>query len=243
MLKDALVGLSSDRLREEVEQMQTEMHASILNLGARKAFISLCGRLRGLLDAATAKSLEIREMLAASFAKLNSEFGFGLAMPKAPELDRFVRELSLIERNYVQYLGLTQALRLSQPKFMEQFRRMLVSKLRVVFENATGELELWSKSASAQVDAQLRERRRSFRRRREALERIQSAAGELELRITEIEKQDHRLHQFLARVGDLSSALREAAGPQFDSDTGLLTIDLPLNDDEPVPVLLRQAQG
>jgi hypothetical protein len=242
MLKDTLIGLSSDRLREEVEQMQVEMHASILNLGARKAFIGLCTRLRHLLEGGTAQSAEIREMLAASFAKLNSQFGFGLAMPKAPELDRFTRELSLIERNYVQYLGLTQALRLSQPKFMEQFRRMLVSKLRVVFENATGELELWSKSASAQVDSQLRERRRSFRRRREALERIQNAAGELEQRIVEIEKQDQRLHQFLARVGDLSSALREAAGPQLDSDTGLLTIDLPL-DDEPVPVLLRHAQG
>ena len=163
-------------------------------------------------------------------------------MPKAPELERFAGELSLIERNYVQYLGLTQALRLSQPKFMEQFRRMLVSKLRVVFENATGELELWSKSASAQVDAQLRERRRSFRRRREALERIQSAAGELEQRIAEIEKQDQRLHQFMARVGDLSSALREQAGPSVDSDTGLLTIDLPLSD-EPVPMLLRHAQA
>jgi len=242
MLKDALIGLSTDRLREEVEQMQVEMHASILNLGARKAFIGLCTRLRHLLEKATGQGEEIREMLGASFAKLNAEFGFGLASPKAPELERFTRELSLIERNYVQYLGLTQALRLSQPKFMEQFRRMLVSKLRVVFENATGELELWSKSASAQVDSQLRERRRSFRRRREALERIQSAAGELEQRIGEIEKQDQRLHQFLARVGDLSSALREAAGPQLDSDTGLLTIDLPL-DDEPVPMLLRHAQG
>ena len=47
---------------------------------------------------------------------------------------------------------------------MEQFRRMLVSKLRVVFENASGELELWNKAASAQIDSQLRERRRSFKR-------------------------------------------------------------------------------
>jgi hypothetical protein len=242
MLKDALVGLSSDRLREEVEQMQVEMHASILNLGARKAFIGLCKRLNRLLEAATAKGNEVRDMLAASFTKLNAEFGFGLAMPKAPELERFGAELNLIERNYVQYLGLTQALRLSQPKFMEQFRRMLMSKLRVVFENATGELELWSKSASAQVDAQLRERRRSFRRRREALERIQSASGELEQRIAEIERQDQRLHQFMSRVGELSLALREQAGPMLDGDTGLLKIDLPISD-EPVPMLLRHAQA
>jgi len=100
--------------------MQVEMHASILNW-VRASLHRPCTRLRGLLDAATARASKSAEMLAASFGKLNAEFGFGLSMPKAPELDRFVRELSLIERNYVQYLGLTQALRLSQPKFMEQF--------------------------------------------------------------------------------------------------------------------------
>jgi hypothetical protein len=245
MLKDTLIGLSSDRLREEVAQMQAEMSASLLNLGAKKAFIGLCNRLRELLGSAQMRGNEIRDMLGASFAKLNSDFGFGLALPKGPELDRYGRELALIERNYVQYLGLTQALRLSQPKFMEQFRRMLVSKLRVVFENASGELELWSKSASAQVDSQLRERRRGFRRRREALERIQNAAGELEQRIGEIESQDHRVHQFLTRVHELAAALREApALPGFatESGDGLLRLHLPASD-EPAPMLLRRAQA
>jgi hypothetical protein len=242
MLKDTLVGLSSDRLREEVERMQAEMHASLLNLGAKKAFIGMCVRLRDLLDAALGHVDEIREMLGASFGKLNAEFGFALALPKGPEIARFSEELTLIQRNYVQYLGLTQALRLSQPKFMEQFRRMLVSKLRVVFENASGELELWSKAASAQVDSQLRERRRSFRRRHEALERIQNAAGELEQRIGEVEMQDQRLHQVLARVLELSAALREQDAPQDALDIDLLTLNLPASD-EPAPVLLRHAQA
>jgi hypothetical protein len=245
MLKDMLVGLSSDRLREEVAQMQAEMSASLLNLGAKKAFVGLCKRLHGLLDAGQASGNEIRDMLGASFAKLNTDFGFALALPAGPDLDRYSSELALIERNYVQYLGLTQALRLSQPKFMEQFRRMLVSKLRVVFENASGELELWSKGASAQVDSQLRERRRGFRRRREALERIQSAAGELEQRIAEIEAQDQRLHQFITRVGEFTAALRQHSESQpmpLDDagDVGLLQLNIPASD---APVRLRQAQA
>lgn len=247
MLKDTSIGLASDRLREEVARMQAEMSASLLNLGAKKAFIGLCKRLRALLEAAQSGGNEIRDMLSASFAKLNAEFGFALSMQKGPDLERYTRELELIERNYVQYLGLTQALRLSQPKFMEQFRRMLVSKLRVVFENASGEIELWSKGASAQVDSQLRERRRGFRRRREALERIQSAAGELEQRIAEIESQDQRLHQFIARVGELAGGLREFSESQpmpldEPSEDGLLHIDLPLSE-EPAPMLLRHAQA
>ena len=215
MLKDALVGLSSDRLREEVSEMQTAMNASLLNLGAKKAFIALCGRLRVLLTGAQHLNVEVRDMLGASFARLNAEFGFSLALGKAPDMARYSRELDLIERNYVQYLGLTQALRLSQPKFMEQFRRMLVSKLRVVFENASGDLELWNKSTSSQVDSQLRERRRNFRRRRESLERVQTAASELETRLGEIESQDERLQSQLNRTRQLLEALREqaCAGP------------------------------
>ena len=118
----------------------------------------------------------------------------------------------------MQYLGLTQALRLSQPKFMEQFRRMLMSKLRVVFENASGELEMWNKSASAQVDSQLRERRRSFRRRRESLERIQAAAGELETRMAEIEAQDQRLQGFGARAASCSKRCASRPAPRRCGD-------------------------
>lgn len=244
MLKDSLSHLSNDRLREEVAQMQADMRASILNLGAKKAFTALCKRLRGLLQRAQGGADELRDMLQGSFGKLNAEFGFGLSLVKGPDLSRWTQDLELIERNYVQYLGLTQALKLSQPKFMEQFRRMLVTKLRVIFENATSEVELWSKGATAQVDSQLRERRRNFRRRREALERIQSAAGELEQRIAEIQMQDDRLHQYLARVVELTSALRaESDAGQPDTvpreDDELLHIDLPLAD-EPVPVLIRQ---
>lgn len=243
MLKDALVGLSSDRLREEVGEMQAAMAASLLNLGAKKAFVALCQRLRGLLDQATRHSREIKDMLGASFTKLNAEFGFSLALNPGPDMDRFAGELNLIERSYVQYLGLTQALRLSQPKFMEQFRRMLMSKLRVVFENASAELELWNKSASAQVDAQLRERRRAFRRRREALERIQAAASELETRLSELGEQDARLNGFMARCVGLADAMRRDArgGPRGELGS-LIELDLPL-DDEPEPALLHRLHG
>jgi hypothetical protein len=234
MLKDVLVGLSSDRLREEVGRMQSEMGARLLNLGARKAFVGLCERLRALLTAAQQGSDEVRDMLVASFALLNAEFGFALSLSGGPDLGRYLDELALIERNYVQYLGLTQALRLSQPKFMEQFRRMLVSKLRVVFENASGEIELWSKAASAQLDGQLGERRRGFRRRREALERIQGAAGELEQRIAELEGQDRRLNQYVSRVVELTTALRVPA----PAETGHVACmpDEPPAGDAPAPV-------
>ena len=243
MLKDMIVDLSSDRLRDEVAEMQTTMGSSILNLGARKAFVALCDRLRGLLAQAQRRNGEIKEMLNATFGKLNAEYGFSLTTAKPIDFDRFASELQLIESNYVQYLGLTLALRLAQPKFMEQFRRMLVSKLRVVFENASSELELWNKAVSAQVDAQLRDRRKGFKRRRETLEKIQTAAGELESRLGELEGQDQRLQFFQTRTAELAEALREHAfAAPLATDASLIEMDLPLFDDA-VPVEAEQRQA
>jgi len=216
MLREVLRGLSSDTLRSEVAAMQSAIGLRPLNLGARQAFNTLCARLRDALAAAAAHADEMRQMLDASFAQLNAEFGFAFALGAPPTLQRFTEELALIDRNYSRYLGLSQAWRMATPGFAEQFRRMLLSKLRVVFESTAGELELWSKSASSQIDVQLRERRRAFKRRREALERIQAAAGELEQRIAEVQAQDERL-------GELQQQLDRVAEDVLAVARGLLS--------------------
>jgi methyl-accepting chemotaxis protein len=211
MLKDALVGIASDKLREPVDRFQEALSGSFLQLGAKKAFTEMCAQLRRIIEVAQVRSNEIHAMLSPTFAKLNAEYGFGLSLDPAPDLLRFAEDLSTIERNYVQYLGLGQAIKLAQPRFQAQFRRMLVSRLRVVFENASGELELWNKTASAQVDTQLRERRRTFKRRQESLERIQTAAGELEERLGELQSQDDRTQQIQSRLTSLVDAINEQA--------------------------------
>ena len=193
MLKSALGRITTQVLRSEVGAMQSALGARPFNLGGRAAFRTLCDRSKAALAAAQKQADEIREMLDASFMQLNAEYGFAFAKQAAPELQRFERELDLIDHNYSRYLGLLQAWRMASPGFMEQFRRMLLSKLRVVFESASSELELWSRTASHQVDQQLGDRRRAFKQRREALQRIQSAAGELEQRIAEVEAQDAQL--------------------------------------------------
>lgn len=216
MLREVLAGLSGTVLREEVDRMQTEARATLFNFGAKKAFIALCARLRERVVQARARDQELHDLLQASFQQLNSEFGFALTLTRPPTLENCERELTLIERNYAQYLGLSQALRLSEPRFMEQFRRMLLSKLRMAFENAGGEVELWHKSASNQVDSQLRERRRGFRRRREGLERVRAAAGDLDQRIADLESQDAGWGQLATKLHALCAGMCELAQASLD---------------------------
>ncbi|MDE1997628.1 MAG: dynamin family protein [Burkholderiales bacterium] len=219
MLKDALAELSSERLRQEVDVLQQVLGGSWLPLGAKKAFVDLCARLRALIEQAQQRSEEIHSMLVASFAKLNAEFGFSLVADVPLDVRKYADDLNLIERNYVQYLGLSQAFRLAQPGFQEQFRRMLISRLRVVFETVSNDIELWNKTASAQVDGQLRERRRNFKRRYETLDRIQSASSELDTRLQEVQAQDERILQLQTRLGALVEELVHVAqGPSGEPE-------------------------
>ena len=59
----------------------------------------------------------------------------------------------------------------------------------------------------AALDAQLRERKRSFSRRIEAIDRIQNAANNLEERITEIESAEEHLVQLEHRLRELTDKL------------------------------------
>ncbi|MDE2400384.1 MAG: dynamin family protein [Burkholderiales bacterium] len=217
MLRGALIDLSSERVRQEVDVLGQVLGGSWLPLGAKKAFVELCSRLRLLIEQAQQRNDEIHSMLVASFAKLNAEFGFSLLAESQLDVRKYTEDLVLIERNYVQYLGLSQAFRLAQPGFQEQFRRMLVSRLRVVFETISNDIELWNKTASAQVDGQLRERRRNFKRRYESLDRIQSASNELDARLQEVQGQDERVLQLQTRLNTLVDELVA----QAQSEVGL----------------------
>ncbi len=215
-----LSHLSMDILREELKKMQAAMDARLFNRGARSAFADLVLRLQEALQRAEGAAQELQRMLDGSFQQLNADFGFAFVLGPPPSIAVFQDELRLIENNYGKYLGMTQAWRKAAPGFTEQFRSMLQSKLRVLLEDAAGEFDLWSRGAQSQVDVQVRERRHGFARRREALQRIEVAAGDLEQRIEQVLVQEEQLATGLARIDALidKTLTLARAGPQADAE-------------------------
>lgn len=192
--QDTLAILSGERLRAEVSEMRSAAAgAQFFAMGARKSFEGMFQRLGAALDAAQAKTGEMQQMLDASFRQLNAEFGFAFTVDSPPDLKRYHAELDLIAQNYGRYIGFSQAWRLAVPGFIEQFRRMLLSKLRLVFQQASSTIAAWGQAAVAQIEHQLRERRKGFQRRRWSLERIQSVAGDLDAHIGQVEAHDTHL--------------------------------------------------
>lgn len=207
LLREVFNLLSTPTLKGELAELTHALKQPGIKLGVKKAYGQAFSRLRESLQKSQVTSGEIHSMLVGSFKQLNAEFGFSLQAPKEPELTRFGQDLDLIERSHLQYLGVGNILKLSQPEFSERLVRALSTRLRVVFESALGEVELWNKSAASQLDAQLRERRRNFGRRMEAIERIQSAASGLDERIGEIAVQETALNELDDKLTELTSHL------------------------------------
>jgi hypothetical protein len=154
---------------------------------------------------------EIQVMLAATFRQLNADHGFSLQAPTEPPMTAYLHDLDMVERSHLQYLGIGNAFRLAQPEFADRLVRALSTRLRTIHETALGDIELWSKSAASQLDAQLRERRRNFSRRLEAIDRIQQASGGLSDRIGEIEAQGSALGQLNRKLSELTDYLLTAS--------------------------------
>jgi hypothetical protein len=212
LLKEIHSTLGSRALKAEMAQLTDALLQKGLKLGVKKAYGETFERLRANLSKVQSLCTDIQTMLTATFKQLNAEYGFSLQAINEPSLDLFRMELDMAERSHLQYLSISNVFKLAQPEFADRLVRALSSRVRTTHESALAEVELWSKSAAAQLDAQLRERKRNFSRRIEAIDRIQQAAGGLEERIAEIENNEAQIDQLSLKLAEFTSYL--VANPQ-----------------------------
>jgi hypothetical protein len=203
MLRDVFELLGSGALKNELAALNTALRQPGIKFGVRKAYSKTFDRLREVLTQVQGLNVEIHSMLGGTFLQLNTEFGFSLHLAKTFDLSAHLRDLDSVERGHVQYLAVGNAIRLAQPEFADRLVRALATRVRSIFEAVQTEVESWNKAAMAQLDVQLRERRRNFERRIEAIERIQHAAGGLDERIGEIHTQEDAMVQLDFRLTEL----------------------------------------
>ncbi len=207
LLREVFGILGSTTLKKEMSQLSGRLLEKGLKLGVKRAYGETFDRLRTNLKKVQTLCGEIQAMLGGTFRQLNGEYGFSLQAPSEPQMAQYVTDLDMVERSHIQYLGIGNAFKLAQPDFADRLVRALSTRLRSVHEMALADVELWSKSAAAQLDAQLRERRRNFSRRIEAIDRIQQAAGGLEDRIQDIDQQEAALSHVELKLTELTDYL------------------------------------
>lgn len=213
LLREVYAVLGSTALKADMGRLAAALKRPGIKLNIRKVYEATFNALRNNLREVQATTTEIQTMLHATFRQLNAEHGFSLQAPAEPDLMGFDQQLTQIERSHIQYLGVGNLLKLAQPDFCDKLVRALASRLRVVNEAAMTEVERWSKGAGAQLDAQLKERRRNFAKRIETVERIQQASGNLEERLVELAAHESGLADLQKRLCELTSMLTSNESP------------------------------
>lgn len=208
--------LGHAQVNEAVSRLTQQLKESGLKLGVKKTYAHTFDGLRALLDQAEHCAQDIQTMMSGSFIQLNTEFGMALHMEAPPPMDGFQSQLSEVEQDHVQYLSVGHTLKLAQPEFCERLGRALLGRIREIFENAATQLQDWNKSAARQLDGQLRDRRKNFTRRVEAVTRIEEAAGGLDERMRELESQMNEHTQLLAQLQHSVQVMLQAAEGQAD---------------------------
>lgn len=188
-LKELFAQLGTNRLRADTAILAQALKQPGIKFGVKKAYAQAFERLYASFERIQSVALRVQDLLTASCRQLNADFGLALQVPSSLDLKRFHDELVVIESAHLQYLGITNAFRLAQPEFADRLAKAVWARLRQLYAEASNEVELWNQAATSQLDVQLRERRKNFVRRIEAVQRIQGAAGGLDERLVGLQAQ------------------------------------------------------
>jgi hypothetical protein len=192
-LRQLFKQLGVTSIKKGLLGLANALHAPGVKLNIKHQYAQGFDNLRAVLERARDMEGEIHNALIAGFRRINAEYGFALVIAPAPDMERFIDDLNEVEHGHLLYLGVGNMLQLSRPEFRERLLRALFSRVRSIFETALGELELWDKTVFSQLDVRLRERRRAYQQRLDAIKRIQNAAEGLDARLSEIQDQQRDL--------------------------------------------------
>ena len=122
--------------------------AGDLQLNARAVFTARCARLRELLAQTTARATTRSRPCSGGLCAAKSSSA-SRSRCQASGTAALRRRAGAHRSSYAQYLGLTRTLRLAQPRFMEQFKRMLLSRSCAWSSSRRAARSRWNRAAVA----------------------------------------------------------------------------------------------
>lgn len=203
--------LGAEALKKEFADIRGVLTTSRLKLGLRTAYEDLFDRLEAIQREVEEQQEEMTKMLHGTFRQLNSEFGFSLQLAEAVDIGKYRREIQQVRTGYIKFISLGSTWNLMQGNAGEKLLRALYSRIRSIHDSEMSELEAWNRFAANGLDSQLREKRRNYTRRIEAVERIGDAADGLAYRLTEIGVQESLLDEMAMKAAQLSRSVHANA--------------------------------
>jgi hypothetical protein len=207
---EVFTSLGMDILKEEIRKTRDAMEHSRFSSGLRAAVKDFFEHVRNNLVQSGQKTEEITAMMGVMYRKFSTEHGLALSSPMPFTLDKYLKEIALIESVYHKQFGAAAILTTPQVALMGKFFDSIASRVKQSFLQANRDVEAWLKVVMAPLEAQIWEHRSQLKKRRQSIERIHSATDSLDEKVQSLEEMQAEIEQQKAMLARLESELSAA---------------------------------
>jgi hypothetical protein len=208
---EVFTSLGMDVLKENIQRTRDAMDRSKFSVGLRAAVRNFFAQVRNNLVTSGQKTDEITEMMTVMYRRFSAEHGLALTAPMPFSLEKYVREVDMIEGVYHKQFGTAAIMTTPQVVLMTKFFESIASRVRQSSLQANRDVEAWLKVVMAPLEAQIWEHKTQLKKRRQSIERVHMATDSLEEKVDALEVMQSELnnqHKALQRLeADLNAAI------------------------------------
>jgi len=207
---DVFSNLGMSVLKQNVIATRESMERSRFSAGLRQAVREFFQKTLHSIEKSSQKTDEIGEMMSVMYRKFSTEHALALSAPMPFSLDKYVKEIVMIEQIYQKQFNATTIMTTPQVVLMQKFFDSIASRVRQCMLQANRDVETWLKVVMAPLEAQIGEHKAQLKRRRKSLEKIHEATDSLEEKVQAFEQMQLELDTQRAALMRLENELHAA---------------------------------
>lgn len=197
-------------LKDNISHTRDAMESSKFSAGLRLAVKEFFQQALTNLNRSAQKTDEIGEMMSVMYRKFSTEHGMALSTPMPFSLEKYMKEIAMIEKLYHKQFGTATILTTPQVVLMQKFFDSIASRVKQSFLQANRDVEAWLKVVMAPLEAQIGEHKLQLKRRRKSIEKIHLATDSLEEKVLAFEQMQADLETQKAELKRLENELKAA---------------------------------
>ena len=213
---DVFTNLGMSILKEEIRRARDTMTESKFSAGLLSAVKNFFTEIQGNLRASGQKTEEITEMMTVMYRKFSTEHGLALSTPMPFSLEKYRKEIAMIESIYHKQFGATTLMTAPKVVLMQKFFDSIASRVKQSFLQANRDVEAWLKVVMAPLEAQISEHKAQLKRRRQSIERIHIATESLEDKLAVLEQMQADLEAQKKTLSALEEDLKKTIGTKLN---------------------------
>ncbi len=197
-------------LKDDIRHARAAMESSRFTAGLRQAVKEFFLQALHNLEMSAQKTDEIGEMMSVMYRKFSTEHGLALSTPMPFSLEKYSKEIVMIEKLYHKQFGAATILTTPQVVLMQKFFDSIASRVKQSFLQANRDVEAWLKVVMAPLEAQIGEHKLQLKRRKKSIEKIHLATDSLEEKVLAFEQMQTELDAQRAQLKRLENELKTA---------------------------------